>query len=236
MQEVQDDHYSQSMGMQPALLTRITSVLPMEPSSLVADSFIDGPEPLIPTGRDTSVPILITSPSTQQQLQPLSGSVVARTPVYPTLGIPHLLPILYLSIDHALVSAPGTASLNEQGHIDLTAHSHFIYATGAFYNNSPSWTTTLMTSKHIGSQSVHEAMMAHVPIPFGKCVPRGRNGVLIAPSDPKSNDKIDQLFDNTDRFAFLKFYINRVWFTPPELCEEVHTHALEWWNEQQAVK
>ena len=236
MQDVQDNHYLQSTGTQPVLLTHTTSVPPAAPSPLVADSFIDGLEPLIPTGRDALVPILSTSPSTQQQLQPLSGSVVVGTPVRPMLGIPHLLPILYLSIDHALISVPGTASLNEQGHIDLTAHSHFIYAMGRFYNNSPLWTTTLMMSKHIGSQSVCKAMMARVPIPFGKCVPRGRNGMLIAPSDPKSDNEINQLFDNTDRFAFLKFYIDQVRFTLPELCEEVHTCALEWWNEQQAAK
>ena len=114
------------------------------------------------------------------------------------LGISHLLSILYLSIDCALVSVLGTVSLNEQGHIDLMAHSHFIYAMGGFYNNLPLWTTTLMMSKHIGLQSVHEAMMACVPIPFGKCVPGGRNGMLIAPSDPKYDDKINQLFENTD--------------------------------------
>ena len=60
--------------------------------------------------------------------------------------------------------------------------------------------------------------------------------MLIAPSDPKSDDEINQLFENTDQFAFLKFYIDQVWFTLPELREEVHTRALKWWNEQQAVK
>ena len=56
--------------------------------------------------------------------------------------------------------------------------------------------------------------------------------MLIAPSDPKSNDEIDQLFDNTDQLAVLKFYINQVQFTPLERCKEVHTRALKRWNEQ----
>ena len=228
MQEVQDEYHLQSMVMQPILLTHISSVLPTEPSLLVADSFMDGPEPLISAGIDALIPILTTLALTHQHLQPLSGSVVAGMPVHPTLGIPHLLPILYMSVDCVLVSAPGTTILNEQGNINLTAHSHFIYAMGSFYNNSPSWTTTLMLSKHIGSQSVHEAMLAQVPIPFSQCMPRGRNSMLIVPSDPESNDKINQLFDNTDRFAFLKFYINQVQFTPLELYDTVHIHALKW--------
>ena len=191
MKDMQDDYYSRFMGTQPKLLTHITSVPPEKPSPLMANSFIHGLVPLIPARRDASVPILTTSPSTQQHIQLLSGSVVVGTPVHPMLGFPHLLPILYMSVDCALVSALGTTSLNEQGHIDLTAHSHFIYAMGRFYNNSPSWTITLMMSKHLGSQSIHEAMMAQVPIPFGKCVPSGRSSMLIAPSDPKSDDKIN---------------------------------------------
>jgi len=247
MQEIQAEHHPRTAPAQPLLLARLSSAPPSsaEPSPSVADTLfprLDVPGPIIPIG--TNVPVVdigssmpIDSPYAQTgMLPPISGPVAPNTPINPTMGFPSLLPILYADPERTIVSAPGSATLNAQGHVDLSAHTHFVFATGGFLDGSPAWTTTLMTSKHISSQSVQDAMKARMTIPFGKSITGGRNGVLIALCDPTSDDEVDQLFNNTDRYAYLKYYIDRVRFTPPELRGEVHTRALERWNASQAAR
>ncbi|KAH9974440.1 hypothetical protein BGW80DRAFT_1251648 [Lactifluus volemus] len=180
-------------------------------------------------------------PQLLSRLQPLDpdtftvaeAQVVAptATPISPQCGFPALIPIIHCRADNSLHAPDGLVPLTADGELDFSAYPRYIYATGHISpDGTPNFQTTLVRRGRFQTPEAIAARKTNSRIPFVDLVLGGRDGVLISPiKDPRSQQEITTLFNARDKKP-AREYIERVRFTPPELCGSLHSRALDHWT------
>jgi len=202
----------------------------------------------LPTAASSSSSSIVEIPSPIAHLLPVTGGLASRmtdeiyevdsftpptsafaTPWAGNLGFRALLPIIYYGDCNLLAAVPGSVILDAQGNVYFKAHSHFVLASGGVYNGQPVWRTTLMPRVQFITLDALNTRAAHLPIPLLGVTLGGSNGVLISLDDPSTEEAVNRLLRTTKHHRKAAVYIERVQWTPPELREALHQHALDRW-------
>ena len=189
----------------------------------------------------SDVPTIESSTYTLMPAAPL----YAATTYYESLGFPALLLVLCYSHNHYSTTL-GAAAMHPNNLFNpapFITHTHYIYVVGENTHQRPNWVTTLFPIGHLMHQSTLNAIAARVPMPFtdfsqgGKSSfpSGGRNGILIASSDPCDESTLNQWFTTPSRFYACKAYMSCVKFTPLELHNTFHNNALSHWKAMRTV-
>jgi hypothetical protein len=76
---------------------------------------------------------------------------------------------------------------------------------------------------------------AGTPFPLTGIHVGGRDGIQLTDNDPSSPAATEELFmaaqSNKGAFGHAIGFVERIRYTPPELCQEFHWRALNHWNE-----
>jgi hypothetical protein len=169
----------------------------------------------------------------------------AATPFIETVGFLALLPVLCYTKNRYYTTL-GSAAIRADGSFDpapFVTNDHFIYALGELTFNGPNWVTTLLPVGHLTHPSTLGAIAAALPLPLtdfsrgGKhsFATGGRNGILIAPTDPRDESTLNSWFTTHSKFYASKAYTTRIEHTPPELRDEFHQNALTRWKMMRAA-
>jgi hypothetical protein len=209
----------------PRLLSRLTQQELVEDAATApAASSSDRPS------HPSEAPVSLASRISEAGLS--SAYFASPTPLVEKLGFPALLPVIYHE-NRELQVAGGSARLDSKGNLDFTFHDRFVFAIGRITAaGKPAWSTTLVYREYFYRKEVQAAMSLRLPLPLSPLIVGGENGVLISPDhDPQTEEKLDQLFASPKKRGRAAGYIERVRYTPPELRGDLHSHALEKWQE-----
>ena len=211
--------------------SRLTVMHSAASSSTASPPFVEPPPPS--AGADLASRLADAASLAPSTPTPLSAAPrYVATPFIQSVGFLSSLPVLTFS-DHRY----DCTTLDVDGGIDYTAHSHFIYALGGMTADGPAWTTTLVTREQLLDDAISQAIAMALPLPPLRLVVGGRNGVLISPhKDPTSERGVTALFTTPSQHRKALGYVNRIKYTPPELRDEFHQRALDRWTELQATR
>jgi len=151
------------------------------------------------------------------------------TPWAGNLGFCALLPVIYYEGRNSLTAVPRSIILDAQGNVDFKAHSHFVLASGGVYDGQPVWCTTLMPRVRFITLDALATRAAHLPIPLLGVTLGRSNGVLISLDDPSTEEAVNRLLWTAKHHRKAAAYIERIQWTPLELCDALHQHALNRW-------
>jgi hypothetical protein len=174
-----------------------------------------------------------------------AAPLFAASPYMDSVGFYALLPVLCYS-GRRYSTTLGSAAIRADGTFDPTPFStneYFIYALGEIALEGPNWVTTLLPVRHLMHSDTLDAIAAALPLPLtdisrgGKhpFTTGGRNGVLIAPTDPRDEATLDDWFTAHPKYHASKAYVTRIEYTPPELRGDFHQNALNRWKTLRAA-
>jgi hypothetical protein len=212
-------------GSQPRLLRRMpSSAASSSSSALPAGDLIHRIADPVALGDAPSMP-------------PPSAPAFAPTPIVPGMGFPSLLPVVHYGSSRETTVVQGTATTRPDGSVDMHAHPRFVLAIEGrdSATGGPAWTTLLVRREMLTSEAASRAREARVPLPLGGHPGGGRDGVLIAPNDPKTQEAVDELFaaarTNTRAYGRAMAFVERIRYTPPEIRHEFYNRVLNRWRE-----
>ncbi|KAI0280730.1 hypothetical protein BC826DRAFT_1111937 [Russula brevipes] len=198
-----------------ALLSRMTDGSPAAPVTTVPPVLDAAPPPLLSAG---STPF----------------------PFWPAVGFSSRLPVYFQGEDKRLLAADRSAPVDASGAFVFEDEVRYIFAFGRFINGQPSWRTSLVRGSFFTCPAALGARQDGTALPISGMVSGGRNSMLISDSDPTTDADIESLLATPERGGYAIAFIDRIRFTPPELRNDIHNHALERWRtlcrEHQAAK
>ena len=152
------------------------------------------------------------------------------SPFYESIRLMSLLPILIYK-DLRLTVVPSSAITDEHGNIKYQCNGRYVVATP----NHSGWTTTLHKGSYFLEPTVQNNLEHRIPIPIANIIRGGRDRVLVNERDPSTDEKMEELLSDPSQHTHAAGFVERVRFTPPELCSDVHQHALQCWPEIEAA-
>ncbi|KAI0299521.1 hypothetical protein BC826DRAFT_966965 [Russula brevipes] len=158
---------------------------------------------------------------------PLSASVLP-SPFWPTVGFSSLLPVIFQGEDNYLHAADRSAPVDASGNFNDKAR--YVFAFGGFIDGQPSWRTSLVLGSFFTRPIAMKARQASTTLPITGVVLGGRNGMLVSDSGPTTEAVMENLLTTPEQRGYAAEFIDRIWFTPPELRNNLHNRALELWR------
>jgi len=234
MMEDRDVSVTRSTLTPPLLLSRLS-----DPTAAVSSTLslplVDSSQPLPAEHAPSTGGDLASRLADAASVDPTASAVtipaLAATPLIESVGFLALHPVLSFS-DHRY----GCTALDTHGDIDLSVDTHFIYALQGNTSTGTAWTTTLLTRGYLMDDNVSKAIAAAIPLPISHIIMGGRNGVLIAATDPTTEEVLNDWFTTPSKNRKAFGYTKRIRHTPPELRTEFHQCALERWDEMRATR